>query len=60
MKPKEILIKGGTLVTIDSDNRILTGDLLIDGGRIVSIATSIQPRLETFVIDARGRIILPG
>lgn len=60
MNTQELLIKGGTLVTVDPENRILSGDILIRGGRIVAIEPSISVRAKQDVIEARGRYILPG
>jgi 5-methylthioadenosine/S-adenosylhomocysteine deaminase len=56
----EILIKGGRLITIDRQQRIVDADLLVSGSRISSIAPSIRPTPSMEVIDARGRYVLPG
>ncbi|MFN9742407.1 MAG: amidohydrolase family protein, partial [Acidobacteriota bacterium] len=56
----EILIKGGRLITIDRQQRIVDADLLVTGSRISSIAPSIRPTPSMEVIDARGRYVLPG
>ncbi len=53
-----ILIKGGVIITLDADDRIVTGDLLIRDGRIVSIGETTESADE--VIDARGAAVLPG
>ncbi|PYT02055.1 MAG: N-ethylammeline chlorohydrolase [Acidobacteria bacterium] len=53
-----ILIKGGTVVTMDVANTIVTGDVLVRGGRIVSIGDASGPADMT--IDARGCAVLPG
>lgn len=47
-------------MTVDPENRIITGDIRIGGGRIVAIEPSIGVRPDHEVIDARGRYILPG
>jgi 5-methylthioadenosine/S-adenosylhomocysteine deaminase len=55
---ESILIKGGTLVTMDKHDSIVRGDLLIRDGRIASLAeTSLQ---ADTVIDASGCAVLPG
>lgn len=59
-RAKEILIKGGRLITIDRQHRIIDADLLVSGSRISSIAPSIRPTTSMEVIDARGRYVLPG
>jgi 5-methylthioadenosine/S-adenosylhomocysteine deaminase len=53
-----ILIKGGTLVTMDSDDSILRGDLLIREGRIASLG-DVTERGD-IVMDAEGCAVLPG
>ena len=53
-----ILIKNGTLVTMDQQNTIVRGDVLITDGRIAEIAGSGQTA-ET-VVDADGCAVIPG
>jgi 5-methylthioadenosine/S-adenosylhomocysteine deaminase len=58
MEEKLLLIKGGTLVTVDGNNTVAAGDLLICGTKISSVGGSHDSADE--VIDARGCAILPG
>jgi 5-methylthioadenosine/S-adenosylhomocysteine deaminase len=53
-----VLIKNGTLVTMDSANRILRGDLLIDHGRIAELGVTDQS--ADVVIDASECAVIPG
>jgi 5-methylthioadenosine/S-adenosylhomocysteine deaminase len=53
-----ILIKNGTLVTMDQHNSISRADLLINDGRITEIGGSGQT--ADTVIDAGGCAVLPG
>src|SRR6266542_320935 len=55
---KSILIKGGTLLTMDEQDTIVQGDLLIRDGLITSIGETGQT--ADIVIDARGCAVLPG
>jgi len=55
---KSILIKGGTLLTMDEGNAIVSGDLLIRDGRIASIGESGQA--ADVAINAAGCAVLPG
>ena len=55
---QSILIKGGTLVTMDPDDSIVRGDLLIRDGRIAAIGESVSD--ADVVIDARDCAVLPG
>src|SRR5687768_17272890 len=53
-----ILIKNGTLVTMDSANTIVRGDLLVSDRRIAGIGSSGQT--ADTVIDATGCAVIPG
>src|SRR5882672_12579389 len=55
---KSILIKGGTLLTMDDENTVVPGDLLIHDGRIASIGETGQT--ADIVIDAGECAVLPG
>jgi 5-methylthioadenosine/S-adenosylhomocysteine deaminase len=56
---KSILIKGGTVVTMDEKNPIVRGDVLIRDGRIAAIAGEIDDTVNE-VIEAGGCAVLPG
>lgn len=53
-----ILIKGGSIVTMDKQDSIVRGDLLIRNGRIVSIGTVKDT--DATIIEADGCVVLPG
>jgi 5-methylthioadenosine/S-adenosylhomocysteine deaminase len=55
-----ILIKGGTIITLDAGDRVVAGDLLIRDGRIVSVGETAADEKGVEVIDARGCAVLPG
>jgi dihydropyrimidinase len=53
-----LLIRGGTVVNADREFR---ADVLVDGGRIVRVAPSIDnPPSGTETLDAGGRYVMPG
>ena len=54
-----ILIKNGTIVTMDADNSIVRGDLMIRDGRIASIGEANAFNADE-AIDANGCAVLPG
>ncbi|HEV2913284.1 MAG TPA: 5'-deoxyadenosine deaminase [Pyrinomonadaceae bacterium] len=54
-----ILIKGGTLVTMDEMDSVVTGDLCIEDGRIASVGEDRDLEAEV-VIDAGGCVVVPG
>lgn len=54
-----ILLKGAQLVTMNAEEDIFTGDLLIEDNKIKEIAEHIDVQADQ-VIDARGKVLLPG
>lgn len=67
---KKLIIKNGTVITLDSENRIIDGDVVIEDGVITQVGKRIdypdavesatEETEEPEKIDATGRIILPG
>ena len=55
---ESILIKNGTLITMDDHDSIVEGDLLIRDGRIASARE--KGVTADVVIDASGCVVLPG
>jgi 5-methylthioadenosine/S-adenosylhomocysteine deaminase len=58
-----LLIRDATIITLDVEDRIFEGSVVIDRGRIAAIEPSSAGQFHnTFdeVIDARGRLLLPG
>ena len=60
--PVDLLITGGTVVTVDREMRVLEGaSIAIRDGRIDAVipaGQALPPARES--IDARGRLIIPG
>jgi 5-methylthioadenosine/S-adenosylhomocysteine deaminase len=56
---RSILIKGGTVVTMDETNSIVHGDVLIRDGRIAGLVGEIDETVND-VIEAEGCVVLPG
>ena len=54
-----LLIRGGTVVTMNDRFDIVDGDVSIHDGRIAAIKSHITERHDV-VVDARGGYILPG
>ena len=59
MSPSSVLIKNGTLVTMNLQREVLRGDLWIEGTRIRAIGRGLR-KSATSVLDATGKIVLPG
>ena len=55
---QSVLIRGGHIVTIDREDSVLEGDLLVRDGRIAAVGRVSEP--ADLTIDARGCAVLPG
>src|SRR5688500_5637019 len=58
--PGTILIKGGTLVTMDARGSVLEADLLVRDGRIESVGADLDVSAADETLDARECVVLPG
>ena len=54
---KSILIKNGNIV---NENKTFKGDVLIENDIIKQISTTIAPKENIEVIDAKGKYVIPG
>lgn len=57
---KRLLIKNAEIITMNADEDILKGDILIEGNRITSIGKPIAAKKSDKVIDAKHRTVIPG
>ena len=59
---KELLIKGGHVVTVDPDlGDLPVGDVLVADGLIVAVGPDLEPATAAAeVIEAAGRLVIPG
>ncbi|MDP2344705.1 MAG: 5'-deoxyadenosine deaminase [Deltaproteobacteria bacterium] len=55
-----VLVKGGTVVTVDAADRVFSGDVLVEGGRITALGPDLKVAPGTRIVDARGCIVSPG
>lgn len=55
-----LLIRSGTVLTINDTMDVVSGPVLIDQGRILQVGGSIVPPTGTRTIDASGCVVLPG
>ncbi len=53
----DLLIKGGKIVTATATFK---GDIAVKGGKISAIGTNLKPEEKTEVVDAKGKLVLPG
>jgi cytosine/adenosine deaminase-related metal-dependent hydrolase len=58
---KEVLITGGHVVTLDDTlGDVPGGDVRVQDGVITQIGVGLRPGPDTEVIDAQGRLVIPG
>ncbi len=59
-KGRRTLIKGGAVMSVDDAvGNFASGDVLIEGARILEVGASIDAP-DAAVIDARGKVVMPG
>jgi 5-methylthioadenosine/S-adenosylhomocysteine deaminase len=60
----DLIISGGTIVTMDSARRIIEdGSIVVSGGRVVEVGTRTEidaKYIARETIDARGKVVIPG
>ncbi len=60
-RPRDLVIRGGVVVTMDPQRRVLLGDVWIRDDRIHAIGPGVgRGRSGLTRIDARGCIVMPG
>src|SRR5262252_733918 len=58
---RKLLVRGGQVYDHDGDiHRPATADILIDGSDIVAVAPDLKPDGPHDIINASGRLIVPG
>ncbi len=58
----DLLVRGGTVVTMDGDERVLVGgSVAIRGERVEKVLAATEPLPEAReTLDARGHLVIPG
>lgn len=58
---RRTLIRSATVISMDDAiGEIATGDVLVEGSRIVDVRPSIDVAADTEIVDGKGRIVIPG
>lgn len=57
---RDVVIHGGTIVSMDDALGDLTGDILVRAGQIAAVAPAIDAPADAEIVDARGMIVMPG
>lgn len=57
----ELIIRGGTILTMDPDWHVQAGDVVCRDGRLAQVGgTAVPAEREYQILDAEGAIVLPG
>jgi cytosine/adenosine deaminase-related metal-dependent hydrolase len=57
----EVVFRGGTIVTVDPQHRVVGGDVACVGGAIVQVGGDYTPRTRDFtIVDCANCIVMPG
>jgi len=57
----EVVFRGGTILTIDPEHRVLAGDVATQGGAIVQVGGSYTPQTSDYtILDCAGCVVMPG
>jgi cytosine/adenosine deaminase-related metal-dependent hydrolase len=57
----ELVFRGGTILTIDPQHRVLAGDVACLGGAIVQVGGDYVPRSRDYtIVDCAGCVVMPG
>lgn len=60
MSAPALLVRGGDVLDVDSGSYLEGADVLAVDGRVVEVGRALRTGLETHVVDATGRRVLPG
>ena len=57
----EIVFRGGTILAIDAEHLVLSGDVACKDGEIVQVGKAYTPQTKDFeIVDCEGCIVMPG
>ncbi|MDB4955938.1 MAG: S-adenosylhomocysteine deaminase [Myxococcales bacterium] len=57
----EVIFRGGTILTIDPQHRVLSGDLATRDGAIVQVGGNYTPKTPDYtILDATDCVVMPG
>jgi cytosine/adenosine deaminase-related metal-dependent hydrolase len=58
---QDLLIQNGRLVTMDPElGDLARADIRVRGGAIAEIGVDLEPDRKERLVDARGKVVLPG
>jgi 5-methylthioadenosine/S-adenosylhomocysteine deaminase len=57
---RALVLRGGVVLTVDRERRVLVGDVVVEDGRITTVGAGAQPPAGARVVDVSGCAVLPG
>lgn len=57
---RHLLVRGGTVVSMDPERRVLQGDVLVTEGRIAAVGPDLAAPPATRLLEAEGLHVFPG
>jgi 5-methylthioadenosine/S-adenosylhomocysteine deaminase len=61
MRDDELVFRGGTILTIDPQHRVVAGDVACLGGELVQVGGDYTPSGRDYtIVDCAGCIVMPG
>lgn len=61
IRSDELVFRGGTILTIDPQHRVLAGDVACVGGAIVQVGGDYVPHGRDYtIVDCTGCLVMPG
>jgi 5-methylthioadenosine/S-adenosylhomocysteine deaminase len=57
----EVIFRGGTILTVGRDQRVLDGDVAVQSGTIVHVGGAYTPSGRDYeIVDCSGTVVMPG
>ena len=57
----EVILRGGSILTVDPESRVLAGDVASRDGVLVQVGGTYTPETDDYqIVDATGCIVMPG
>jgi 5-methylthioadenosine/S-adenosylhomocysteine deaminase len=57
----EVVFRGGTILTIDANHRVLAGDVATRDGAIAQVGGNYTPQTNDYeIVDCAGCVVMPG
>ena len=58
---RPLVVRGGTVITMDDSHRVLTdADVVVVDGKIAAVGAGVEVPPDAYEIDAAGGIVMPG